>query len=121
MKTWFHGSPFKLAVLSSGSTITIHYNLARIFSHKPAFVSISGGEVQHNGSQDGYLYIIDEPVAEGDIEPHPASTMGEQMEWLTKKELKLKLQEIIGPPNPQELITEEEIETLKRIHMNKTL
>lgn len=122
MRTWYHGSPRKLTTLRTGSTITVHYHLARVFSHKPGLVSINDEEqIQHNGRLDGYLYIIDEPVTEDDIEPHPASTMGEQMEWITKRELRLKLQETLGPPNLEELLSEEDIEILRRTHLNKPL
>ena len=41
---WFHGSPNKLNILHSGSTITPILILARAFSHKPEILSIEVNE-----------------------------------------------------------------------------
>lgn len=50
-----------------------------------------------------------------DIEPHPRTTMGEEMEWITKRELKLKLIEEIGEPKIEDILTEEEINVLRKM------
>ncbi|MCL6603665.1 MAG: hypothetical protein K6T94_12380 [Paenibacillus sp.] len=115
MGIWYHGSPVEMDALRTGSTITQHYNLACIFSHKPSTVSISDeGVIKHNGIENGLLYIIDEPVDPlKDIEPHPRSTMGEEMEWLTKRTVKLKQLKEIGQPIIEEILTEEDIKTLE--------
>lgn len=114
MNIWYHGSPAKIAELRTGSTITIHYHLACIFSHKPLIVSIDdGGTIKHNGRESGLLYVVDEPVdCSEDIEPHPRSTMGEGKEWVTKRALKLRLIKEIGEPNTEDILTEDEINEL---------
>ncbi|WP_150267462.1 hypothetical protein [Paenibacillus tepidiphilus] len=118
MDFWYHGSPAHLNELRSGSTITVHRNLARIFSHKPAVVSINeDGTIKHNGDKEGLLYIIAETVDPSlDIELHPASTMGEGMEWLTKRTLKLEFIEAVGQPDRDDLLTEEDIMELLKLH-----
>ena len=45
-----------------------------------------------NGTEKGYLYIIDEPVVVGeDVYQHPRTVMDENAEFLTKRPLKVKL------------------------------
>ncbi|NJJ40710.1 hypothetical protein [Paenibacillus apii] len=114
MDNWYHGSPVKLNELRTGSTITKHYNLAFIFSHKPSTVSINDeGKIKHDGRENGLLYVVDEPIDHlQDIEPHPRSTMDKEMEWLTNRTFKLKLLEEIGQPKIEDLLTEEEIDEL---------
>lgn len=111
---WYHGSPFALTMLRVGSTITQRCDLARIFSHKPSIVSIADdGRVKHNGTQPGYLYLIDEAVAPEDVEAHPRTTMGPGDEWLTHRELRVRLLGVVEP-RPAELLTEAELEELHR-------
>ena len=89
-------------------------DLARVFSHKPPIVSISDDRrLQHNGVQPGYLYEIAEPVAPEDVEPHPRTTMAPGDEWLTQRELKLRL---IGETTvrPDEFLSEADVEALRR-------
>src|SRR5829696_8184901 len=84
VSTWFHGSPLKLHILRMGSTITQKRDLARIFSHKPTIVSISNdGQVKHNGTARGYLYIVMGEIQVQDVAPHPQTTMAAEDEWLT--------------------------------------
>ena len=91
-ETWYHGSPLKLATLRAGSTITQDRDLARVFSHKPPIVSrADDGALQHTGTRPGYLYRIDEPVGAEDVYPHPHSSMGPGLEWLTRRALRLAL------------------------------
>jgi hypothetical protein len=116
---WFHGSPLRLTVLLKGSTITQKRDLARIFSHKPAIVSVSDdGQIKHNGTMKGFLYAITDAIQPGDVIPHPRTTMSPGDEWLTTRELHLQL---IGPtePVPDELLTEEEIAALLRQVSNR--
>ena len=110
---WYHGSPFELTTIRTGSTITQDRELARIFSHKPPLVSIDDdGTIRHTGRQPGYLYVIAEEVTPDDVIPHPRTTMRPGDEWLTTRELRL---ELIGPtvPVPEELLTDEEIAELQ--------
>jgi hypothetical protein len=109
---WYHGSPVALTTLRVGSTITQRRDLARIFSHKPMIVSFEDdGRIKHNGTQPGYLYIIDEEIVPEDVEAHPRTTMGPGDEWLTHRELHLRLLGTVEP-RPEELFTAEELEDL---------
>lgn len=111
---WYHGSPFELTALRVGSTITQRRDLARIFSHKPMIVSFEDdGRIRHNGTQPGYLYVIDEAIAPEDVEAHPRTTMGPGDEWLTHRELRVQLLGIVEP-QPEELFTEAELEDLRQ-------
>ncbi|HOT91804.1 MAG TPA: hypothetical protein PLJ78_09950 [Anaerolineae bacterium] len=110
---WYHGSPFVLTTLRVGSTITQRRDLARIFAHKPMIVCIDDdGHIKHNGTQPGYLYIIDEAVAPEDVEAHPRTTMGPGDEWLTHRELRVRLLGVVEP-RPEELLTDSELEDLR--------
>lgn len=90
---WYHGSNLKIDVLREGSTITQWKELAEAFSHKPTQLSYEeNGEITHNGKETGYLYKIAEKLVIGkDIYQHPRSTMDANVEFLTKRPLKLKL------------------------------
>ncbi|HJA93294.1 MAG TPA: hypothetical protein H9717_09325 [Candidatus Eisenbergiella merdipullorum] len=90
---WYHGSNVILSRLREGSTVTQWKELAEAFSHKPTCLSYDDdGNIEHNGTEKGYLYIIDEPVAVGeDICPHPGTSMDENAEFLTRRPLKVKL------------------------------
>jgi len=111
---WYHGSPFELTILRVGSTITQRRDLARIFSHKPAIVCIENdGRIKHNGAFPGYLYVIDEAVSPEDVEAHPRTTMGPGDEWLTHRELHVRLLGVVEP-QPEELLTEAELADLRQ-------
>lgn len=97
---WFHGSPFTLALLRPGSTITQDQDLARVFSHKPQIVAIedNAGEfafgiprLRRNGIKPGLLDAIAEPVGPQDVYPHPHSSMSPGLEWLINRPLRLCL------------------------------
>jgi hypothetical protein len=89
---WYHGSPLELTVLRAGSTITPERRLAEVFSHKPTLVSMEDdGSLEHNGSLPGFLYQVAEEVKEEDVEQHPRSSMSPGQEWLTRRDLMLKL------------------------------
>jgi hypothetical protein len=107
--TWYHGSPLQLEVLRTGSTITKWRELARVFSHKPQIVSISDdATLQHNGIQPGYLYEVAELVMPNDVDPHPRTTMRPGDEWLTTRDLSLRL---LGETQvlPEEFLTESDV------------
>jgi len=52
------------------------------------------GHIRHNGTAAGWLHVVDEPLSAEDIYPHPQTTLGPDEEWLTRRELRLRL---IGP------------------------
>ena len=92
-KPWYHGTPFELDILREGSTITQWRELAEAFATKPTMLSYYDifGEITHNGTEIGLMYIIDEPIElELDIYQHPRTTMDKGVEFLTKRPLKLK-------------------------------
>jgi hypothetical protein len=111
-QAWYHGSPYEMVILRAGSTITQKRELARIFAHKPTIVSVSDeGQIKHNGSRQGYLYIIEDEIKPDDVTPHPRTTMSPGDEWLTNRELRLRL---LGPVSivPDEQLSDEEIADL---------
>ncbi|MBQ9950572.1 MAG: hypothetical protein IJO98_00290 [Clostridia bacterium] len=90
---WYHGSNARFDVLREGSTITQWRELAEAFSHKPTMLGIEDdGSIRHNGAEKGFLYAVDEPVEAGvDVYPHPRTTMDENAEWITGRDLKMRL------------------------------
>lgn len=90
---WYHGSNKQFEVLREGSTITQWKELAEAFSHQPSGLGYDDdGTIQHNGTEKGYLYIIEEPVVVGeDVYQHPNTTMDLNVEFLTKRPLKVRL------------------------------
>ena len=90
--TWFHGSNIKFEVLRAGSTVTQWQELAEAFSHQPSGLGYDDdGNIGHNGTEYGYLYVIDEPVKiDLDIYQHPRSCMDKNAEFLTKRDLKVR-------------------------------
>ena len=118
--TWYHGSPLQLTTLAEGNTVTPDIHLAKVFSHKPALVSISDdGQVKHSGTAPGFLYRVAEPLEPGDVYPHPRSVMEGGKEWLTCRMLPLELlssTEVVE----NESLTDEEIRELQaRLSGNK--
>ena len=83
--------------MRAGSTITPDRDLARVFSHKPITVSTSVTDengcrrIEHDGTADGFLYTIAEPVDGRDVYQHPNSSMEPGEEWLTTRDLCLEL------------------------------
>lgn len=90
---WYHGSNVIFDSLKEGSTITQWKELAMAFSHQPTQLGYDdGGNIEHNGIEKGYLYIIDEPlVIDIDISQHPRTSMDKNVEFLTKRPLTVKL------------------------------
>ncbi len=115
-ETWYHGSPFELATIRKGSTITQDRDLARVFSHRPTLVSISDDaridRIRHDGTVPGFLYRIAEDLRPGDVRPHPRSSMGCGKEWLSNRELRVTL---VGPTEivERERLTQKQIEALR--------
>ncbi|MBS4198301.1 hypothetical protein KHA93_01330 [Bacillus sp. FJAT-49732] len=57
---------------------------------------------------EGYIYIIDELITESDIITHPNTTMEPGEEWLTQREMQLKM--ISNTKiTPSEILCEKEI------------
>ena len=90
---WYHGSNNIFSELRTNSTITQWKELAEAFSHQPSCLEYDDkGVISHNGTEKGYLYIIDEPIVIGvDIYRHPRTTMDENAEFLTKRPLKVRM------------------------------
>ena len=90
---WYHGSNMIFSELRTDSTITQWKELAEAFSHKPSALGYDdNGMICHNGTEKGYLYIIDEPIVVGiDVYQHPRTTMDENAEFLTKRPIKVKM------------------------------
>lgn len=90
---WYHGSNVRFDLLREGSTITQWHALAEAFSHKPTALGYDDdGTIVHNGTEKGYLYIIDEPIRVGeDVYQHPRTTMDPGAEFLTKRPLRVRL------------------------------
>jgi hypothetical protein len=117
---WYHGSPIHLSVLHLGSTITQDRNLARIFSHKPTLVSQDVDDdgrvvLKHTGTQSGFLYQITEALQPDDVYEHPETTLGPGQEWLTRRELCVKLLEPTQI-REDEILSDAEVAELKRRH-----
>lgn len=89
---WYHGSNITLTELKTGSTVTQWRGLAEAFSHKPTMLCYEDdGTITHNGTEKGYLYVIDEKIEIGkDVYPHPRTTMDENAEFLTSRPLRVR-------------------------------
>ena len=92
-KPWYHGTPLELDILREGSTITQWRELAEAFSTKPTLLGYEYifGEITHDGTETGIIYVIDELISmDVDIYQHPRTTMDKGVEFLTNRPLKLK-------------------------------
>lgn len=100
---WFHGSNKVFEILEEGSTITQWRELAEAFSHKPTILAIDDdNSIIHNGKEYGYLYILDESIEiDIDIYAHPRTTMDKDLEFLTKRKIKVKMITDVGLPNEE--------------------
>jgi hypothetical protein len=124
--TWYHGSQQKLTTLRVGSSITQNRNVAKAFSHKPSLVSMSdAGEslseqskVKHDGVPPGYLYTVADEIGPNDVHPHPHPVNADRWEWLTNRELRLKLIEQTVVTD-QERLAGQEIAEIKRKQKEK--
>lgn len=90
--TRFHGFNRRFDTLRAGSTITQWQALAEAFSHQPSRLGYDDdGTIRHNGTEYGYLYVVDEPIVVGkDIYQHPRTTMDQNAEFLTTRDLKVR-------------------------------
>ena len=90
---WYHGSNKVFSELREGSTITQWKELAEAFSHQPDRLSYDDdGKIYHNGTEKGYLYVIDEPITVGvDVYQHPETVMDENAEFLTRRPIKVRM------------------------------
>ncbi len=112
--TWYHGSQQELTTLRVGSSITQNRNVAKGFSHSPSLLTQSeGGTVKHDGATPGYLYTVADEIGPDDVHPHPHPVNATRWEWVTNRELKLKLigQTIV---TDEERLTDQEIAEMKR-------
>ncbi len=100
---WYHGSNRLFDELVSDSTVTPWRELAAAFAHQPDLLSYDDdGRIRNNGTEPGYLYVIAEEIVVGrDICPHPRTTMGENVEFLTRRPLRLRLIERLAAPDHQ--------------------
>ena len=103
----------RLEKLCKGSSITQLEKLVRAFSTKPAVVSVSDdGSIRHNGMEKGYIYKIIGTVKPDDVYKHPATTMDEGWECITRKDFRLEfLYEY--ERTPDDILSEYEIKTLR--------
>ena len=112
--TWYHGSQQKLTTLRVGSSITQNRNVAKGFSHSPSLLTQSeGGAVKHDGVTPGYLYTVADEIGPDDVHPHPHPVNLTRWEWLTNRELTLKLVEQTVVTD-EERLTDQEIVEMKR-------
>jgi hypothetical protein len=112
--TWYHGSQQELTTLRVGSSITQDKTVAKAFSHRPSMLSMSeGGRIKHDGVTPGYLYTVADEIGPDDVYPHPHPVNATRWEWLTNRELKLKLieQTIV---TDEERLTDQEIAEIKQ-------
>ena len=95
---YYHGSPFKIETLKEGFDFTPFKELAISFGSKPSHISINDGKVSHDGIKyPVYLYQIDEVIKlDEDFINHPNSAFDKGMEFRTKRDLKLKLIDVIN-------------------------
>lgn len=95
---YYYGSPYKIEKLAENYDFTPFKELAIAFGSKPSHISINEGKVIHDGiTYPVYLYQIDEKIEIGkDFINHPNSTFEVGMEFRTKREIKLKLIDVIN-------------------------
>ena len=113
-RPWYHGSQQELTVLRTGSSITQNRDIARVFSHRPLILSMEDdGTFRHSGTVHGYLYLIDEALSPEDVYPHPHPINASKWEWLTTREVKVRLLERPAIREAERL-SEAEIAELRR-------
>lgn len=95
---YYYGSPYRIEKLAENSDFTPFKELAIAFGSKPSHITINEGKVIHDGiTYPVYLYQIDEKIEiDKDFTNHPNSAFGVGMEFRTKRELKLKLIDVIN-------------------------
>lgn len=95
---YYHGSPYKLDYLKENFDFTPYKEIAIAFGSKPSNLSISSGHVYFDGNTYPiYLYQIDEQITiDTDFIDHPNSSFEKGMEFRSKRNLKLKLIDVIN-------------------------
>ena len=111
--TWYHGSQQELTRLRAGSSITQSRSVAKVFSHRPSLLSMSDESLKHDGVTPGSLYVVAEEISADDVHPHPHPVNASRWEWLTRRELRLKLIERTTVTEGESL-TDDEIAELRR-------
>ena len=113
---WYHGSQQRLSTLRAGSSVTQNKSVAKAFSHRPSIVSWSDeGDIKHDGSTPGYLYLVAAAIGPDDVRPHPSPVNADRWEWLTEREVALELIEETTVI-PSERLTDEEMRCLRLKH-----
>ena len=117
---WYHGSQQRLTVLRTGSSISQNRMIARFFSHRPQIVSqYDDGSIKHAGTTSGFLFAIDEEISAEDVYPHPHPVNESYWEWLTTRELKIRLVEETAV-REEEFLTDDEIANLRQRRERKS-
>ena len=109
---WYHGSPLRLKLLRRGSVVTPFKELAKAFAHKPTRTSAFDDyrTVKHNGKLPGFLYILSESMAPGDI----SEMLGtDATHWVIQRDIEVELLAKLPVSDPP-LLTEEEIAHLRK-------
>ncbi|MFH1568475.1 MAG: acyltransferase domain-containing protein, partial [Gemmatimonadota bacterium] len=111
---WYHGSPAALTALRAGSMVTPFEAVARAFSHKPHHLSFGGdpSQVKHDGEVPGFLYVVDEDLAPGDLTELPGTA---STHWEVRRDLRVRLVAEVPVDDPPRL-TEVERTELERQH-----
>lgn len=94
---FYHGSPYQIDTLKEGFDFTPFKEIAIAFGSKPSHISINDGKISYDGIKyPVYLYQIDEDINyEKDFIDHPNSTFEKGIEYRAKRDLKLKLIDVI--------------------------
>ncbi len=95
---YYYGSPYKLDYLKENSEFTPYREIAIAFGCKPSDLSINSGRIYFNGNNyPVYLYKIDEQIERNiDSADHQNSAFEKGMELRSKRNLKLKLIDVIN-------------------------
>lgn len=73
------------------------------------------GRIRHNGTKAGFLYIVDEPLCSDDLIPHPHPANAAGWEWLTTREVSVRLLEATTPRSEERFNEEEWAEMQRRL------
>ena len=74
---------------------------------------MSDESLKHDGVTPGSLYVVAEEISADDVHPHPHPVNASRWEWLTRRELRLKLIERTTVTEGESL-TDDEIAELRR-------
>ena len=96
---WYHGTQQELSVIRAGSSITQDRSIAKVFSHRPTLVSF-GLHLKHDGCAVGFLHLVDEEIGQEDVYRHPRQANQGGWEWVTTRDLQVRLLEVAGQTYP---------------------